>query len=398
MKIALVLFNLAVEAGAPRFLLSFAQALKRQGHDVVIFTAEYSPNCFPPLTKGLDIREIKGSKSLSSVVGAKDIFGKILNRVRWYGLVDEISRDIVKAMDKDFDIVNCHTDFSYRVGSLYKKINPKAKFIWTMHDSPFDFNPKSNVLLNLLSRVSYFIEEIIERGSFKGADLVAVLDERNAKISRGFGLKTEIIRGGVDFEAFYGPTHNMPAGSKKIRLVSVGSLGPYRGFEDTISATAALRKRGYDASALIVCEDFWSNGPYRKNFESFIENSGAKEYIDARFKGVPENQFKAVYRDSDVYVYATNIKIWGMAPFEAMTAGLPAIICDASSDIEVLINRENALFVPPHRPDKIADCVEDLISSPDLYAKVASGGQKFVRDNLTWEKYAANFLKSVSNI
>lgn len=397
MKIALILFNLSTEAGAPRFLLSFAQALKKMGHRVVIYTSEYNPGkCFPNLNKGLDIREIKSPAPAASTLGAGTILGKGIQRIQRYRLTNKIARDITAAMDRDFDIVNCHTDFSYRVGFLYKKINQKAKFIWTMHDSPFDFNPKKNFLENMVIKIAYAVEETLEKRFFLKADLAVVLDNRNAEIARGFGLPTEVIRGGVDFNAFYAEPRRRQAGSKDVNLIGVGSLGPYRRFEDIISAVAILRKRGCNAKALLACQDFWSNKAYRQSFEKFIDDSGVAKFIDARFNGIPEKEFAKAYDQSDVYIYPTNLKIWGMAPFEAMTAGLPTIICSASSDVEVIKDGENALLVDPLRPDQIADRVEQLIKSPELYENIARNGQEFVRNNLTWEKYAENFMAKVS--
>lgn len=395
MKIAVILFNLATEAGAPRLLLSFAQALKRQGHEVVIFTAEYDPKCFPELTRGLDIREIKGPAPFVSTLGARTVLGKGLQRIARYRLAGEIARRIFAAMEPDFDVVNCHTDFSYRVGALYKRRHPEAKFIWTMHDSPFDFNPKRRFLENLLARASYAVEEAVERRFFMGADLVVTLDRRNCDIARGFGLPAEVVAGGVDFEAFYAPARPAPEG-KRVRLLSVGSLGPYRRFEDTVGAAAILRRRGYDARVLLACEDFWGNKDYRREFERFIENSGVKEYVDARFQGIPEKEFPAAYRASDVYVYATNIRIWGMGPLEAMAAGLPAVICRASSNAEVFADGQNALFSDASRPDQIAGCVERLLADPGFYKKIAEGGQKFVHENLTWGKYAERFIRAAT--
>ncbi|MEK7546593.1 MAG: glycosyltransferase family 4 protein [Patescibacteria group bacterium] len=393
MKIAIVLFNLATEAGASRLLFSFAQSLKKQGNAVVIFTADYNPNCFPVLSRGLDIREIKGDIPFSSVFGSKTTFGKILGSLRLYKLAALNARRIADAMENDFDIVNCHTDFSYRVGALYKKRNPKAKFIWTMHDSPFDFNPKKGFIRNISSKIFYAVQEKIERRFFKKADIAVVIDNRNKEIAeKELGLNTRILRGGVDFESFYRPVKSKPD-SKKIALLSVGSLGRYRRFEDVISATAILRKKGYDARTLLVCQDFWADKIYREEFESFIENSGIKNYIDARFEGVAEKDFMDVYRQSDVYIYATHIKIWGIAPFEAMSAGLPLVVCSGSSDAEVLKDGENALFFEPLNPNQLAEKVEILMKDSSFYGKITSNGQRFVKENVSWDAYARGFIE-----
>ncbi len=393
MKIAIVLFNLATEAGASRLLFSFAQSLKKQGNTVVIFTADYDPKCFSLLSRGLDIREIRSRVPFSSVFGSKTIFGKAWESVKLYRLAGINAERITAAMEDDFDIVNCHTDFSYRVGAMYKKKNPKAKFIWTMHDSPFDFNPKKGFIRNLLSRMFYAAQEMMERKFFKKADIVVVIDNRNKEIAeKELKLNTRILRGGVDFDAFYKPVKSKPV-SKKVNLLSVGSLGRYRRFEDVVSATVILRKRGYDARALLVCKDFWGDKDYRAEFENFIKKSGVEDYVDARFEGIPENDFMSVYKKSDIYVYATHIKIWGIAPFEAMSAGLPLIVCRGSSDAEVLKDNSNSLFFEPLNPSDLADKVEILINNNDLRRKVASSGQKFVKENLSWDAYAKGFLE-----
>lgn len=98
------------------------------------------------------------------------------------------------------------------------------------------------------------------------------------------------------------------------------------------------------------------------------------------------------YEKSDVFVFPNHIKIWGLAAFEAMAAGLPLVVSNITSIAEVLRDNENALFVEPLRPEQIAHKVEQLLKDPLVYKEIATAGQEFVKKELTWDAYAKRFL------
>lgn len=75
---------------------------------------------------------------------------------------------------------------------------------------------------------------------------------------------------------------------------------------------------------------------------------------------------------------------------------MPLVVSRVTSVAVALKDGENALFVDPLRPDQIADKVQELISDEKLYKKIAENGQKFTKENISWNAYARGFLEIAS--
>lgn len=391
MKIALAHFNLATESGDPKMVFSIAQGLKKLGHDVMVYCAEFDAKaCFPRLNRGLDIRVIPPSSSLASVRSAAGIAGKVRERIKQIRLYNELVQRMANEIDKDLDFIICENDYSYKLGYFYKKMKPDTKVVWIMNNPPFFHSPKDNVLADILSRWAAWFEKMSSRHFGKGVDWVIVYDDESRRLAEAVGRPMKIARNPIDVDYFYAPPKRGIAG-KRLQLLGVGALSPQRRFEDMIAAVALLRKKGYDARAVLICKDFWGNKAYRGAFEGFMRSSGVAEYIDARFSGASEEEYLQVVRASDIFVLPNNIKIWGVGAFEAMAAGLPLIVSRATAVAEVLRDDKEALFVDVVRPDQIAEKVELLVKDPELYIQVASAGQECVRQEMGLD----NFVKGI---
>ncbi len=392
MKIAIIHFNLAAESGDPRVVFSLAQALKKLGHIVVIYTAQFDAKYFPNLHKGLDIREIPPPARLAVSSTSKRTIDIIKERLSQKRVQAEAARRIAAALDSDFDIIDCHNDYSYQVSRPYRKRNPKAKIVYTMHNPPYYHAPKSNPVVNFLSIVNAKIELIKLRNFLPSIDMIITLDEERKKMAEPLGLPVHILRIPVDFESFKAPVKTFKKGKRDIILLSVGALSPVRKFEDTILAASILRRSEYDARVILICRDFWNEKIYRDFLLRLTKELDMEKYVDFRFEGATEKELKAAQLESDFFIFPNHVNIWGMAAFEAMAAGLPLVVSRVTSVAEVLSDGKNALFSEPGNPENIASKVEKLIKNPKLYFSIAKAGQLFVKENLNWDVYAKKFL------
>ncbi len=398
MKIIILNLNLALESGNPRLVFSLGQAYKSLGHKVSIYTAEFDPNCFPKLNKGLDIKVVHPPRPLSSVSGSTGFFSKAYKRFKRIILYRSIARKIAEELPADAELLICQNDDSYKVGLYYKKINQHAKVVWIMYNPPFYHSHKNNFMVNIGSKIFTLWEYFTVRKYSKGIDLVVTDEEIKEQPIRNLGLPTMRMAIPVNFDIFYNAVKSGMSKNQPIVLLGIGGLSPTRRFEDIISAVAMLRKKGYDAKAVIVCKDYWRESDYRKQFELFLEESGVKQYIDARFDGAAEEELVQMFKTSDIFVFPNNVNIWGMTIFEAMAAGLPTIVSRSTSVAEFLRNGENTLLIDPLEPDQIADNIELLVNSPELYQKITKNGQELVRASFSAEKYARDLLAKASRL
>ena len=396
-KIAIVCLNLSWQAGGVRLIYSTAHALKKLGHQVIIYSPEINELAYPDLRSGLDIRVISPKEPINWQYKSAGLFHRIFEKIKRENQLAAVVSLIGEAMDGDFDIVNVH-DFSYRLAKFYKKKNPRAKIIWTMNDPPYTYLPKANFIYDILSCLFNFYKDIFERKYFKFIDEAVVLVERNKKWVEERGMKGKVVWSGLDFDRFYAPVKDI-SGKKDFTILGVGALNQYRRFEDLINAVKILLDKKYNIKMTIICKNIWNENKYKEELLKLVKQEGIPGGTESMlFEGVSDEELKRYYASSDFFVLPIHLPPprdgfgWQLAPFESMAAGTPIIVSRKNDISEALKDKKTALFVDPLSPGQIADAVEILIKNPELYSKMATAGQQFVKNNMSWQKYAEDII------
>lgn len=392
MKIAIIHFHLERESGDTRMLYAKARELAKAGHAVQIYTGKFDARAYPEMNRDLAIHSL-------AIVERRQFFtsgllGKINERLVAVSFQNRSVRAVKKILPKDFDILDCQNDYSYQLGAFYKRVNSRTRVIWTMNNCPFYHVKKEDPLTELLSRMAAWWEKQKVKQYLHGIDRIIVNDDeqRRAIEEVADASCVALMHIPVDFDAFFEKPRAIRARGA-ITLLGVGSLSPVRKFEDIITAAAELRKEKYDARVKLVCRDYWSNNQYRAMLLKLVHTLGIEGSVDFYFSGVEEKELHEIQKTSDVFIFPNHRRIWGMAAFEAMAAGLPLVVSDTTSVAEVLRNDENAFFVSAGRPREIADKIKYLIEHPEESQRIAGNGQRFVEKNLTWAAYIKTLLR-----
>lgn len=380
MKIAILVLDLTVSGGTQRQSLELANYLVKKGHVVKIYCRDVDKkNCYPELLENLDIHSLN-VPPLSKI---KRAF--ILSFL-------EIPNKIVNGMDTDFDIVNLHDIDTYIIGTLYKKkLNKKIPLIYNMNDPPSIFTRKKNSLSTLLFYLrGGFIERLLCKKYFKDMSVVVVLDKINKEIvKKSMKQNAIIIRSGLDIHKFKYKKRNHSS-NNKFTVLSVGILYPHRRLEDNIFAIYNLRKEGYNVRLKHIGLSFRSPS-YAKHMYELVSRLGLSKFID--FLGqVPEEELIKNYSEADAFVFPNYPQTWGLAVFEAMACGTPVIVSTGAGASEVLTDGENALLVPPKRPDLIGAKIKLLFDDEKLWKKLSVNGREFTEEVIRWDIYGEKML------
>lgn len=385
MKIAVVFFHLNTKGGSQRQVLELAYALMAANHNVVIYSVacDYERS-YGELMKQLNIKTVRVANPPSA---GNSVFSLLLRKIRYKQYYKSAARQIAAIIPSDVDMINCQDEESYKVFYYWKKINPhknSVSFSWTMNDPPFSYKKKDGFFMEAARLVFIFFELIYERRFLNATDVIFVLDNRNQKmVEKYYGKKSIIIGSGVNFQYFYQLPHKLDK-SKFVKLLGVGIFLPYRRFEDIISAVRILRDRGYKVEANII-GDRSSDIEYSRRLEELVISFRLQKEV--KFLGkVGEKELLNAYHASDIFIFPNHMQTFGLAPAEAMAAGLPVIISKTAGFSEFVEDMKNALLVAPLRPDQIAERISWLIENPMEYERLAQNGQDFVRNNLSWER------------
>ncbi len=115
-----------------------------------------------------------------------------------------------------------------------------------------------------------------------------------------------------------------------------------------------------------------------------------------------QGQLAAAYRffaqRRSVFALTANYEPFGLAPLEAIAAGLPAVVTKHGGPSESLRegDEEYGILVDPADPEEVAAGLFSLTDNPNRWRRYAGAGYDRVLSRYTWEKTAEGYLEAIS--
>lgn len=179
---------------------------------------------------------------------------------------------------------------------------------------------------------------------------------------RSFGQrKVDVIPNGI-------PKPKFPQGLERERLrreitgngsnpivITVGRFSRAKGYEDMIEAFRILQQRAANPKLVMVGSgttvDIIKEQIADLKLDQSVILTGEREDVPS------------LLALSDVYASSSHREGLPLAVLEAMMAGLP-VVATSVGDIPNVVTEETGVVVPPHRPELLADALEDLLKNP----------------------------------
>jgi glycosyltransferase involved in cell wall biosynthesis len=256
----------------------------------------------------------------------------------------------------------------------------------------------ANADLKLSDR--YVRTRALETHCMTAADLVVTLGEamREEIVARGVpGPNVIIVPNGVS-EEFLRPLPDGAALRASLGIQPdeyvvglVSSLVAHEGIGTLLEAVKILRDRGVKARALIV-----GDGPER----TALQRQAADLGLDAIFTGrVPSSKVRDYHAVLDVFVVPRTPDrvcqlVTPLKPVEAMASGLPVVVSDVRALAEIVHDRETGLLSPSLAAGELADRLQQLLTSPDLRAKLGANARDWVAQDRTWAHNAVRYREA----
>jgi glycosyltransferase involved in cell wall biosynthesis len=102
---------------------------------------------------------------------------------------------------------------------------------------------------------------------------------------------------------------------------------------------------------------------------------------------VSEEKLRSLYYICDINLFPVKDQTWGLVPFEALAAGKPSIVSKGCGAAEFIGKEKIGLLIDP-TVQNLADAILFALKRPELTREMVKRGQQYVRENLTWDKYA----------
>ena len=99
-----------------------------------------------------------------------------------------------------------------------------------------------------------------------------------------------------------------------------------------------------------------------------------------------------------VFALTANYEPFGLAPLEAMAAGLPAVVTKYGGPSESMRSgdEEYGILVDPSKPDEVGMGLYALVGNEERWRRYAEAGYARVLDQYTWERTAEKYLGAIA--
>lgn len=406
MRIALIQAPFWRRAGGERQILRLAIELQKLGHDPEIFTNAVNPDSYPeffdkvkinlvpyPLTGKLpgslapQIAVTKISDTLSEELKQKKPLGirKWLSATigrQYYTSEVPAMFQLGRKVPEGFDLINNH-NFPTEWAAYLAKNRLKVPVVWMCNEPPYWFFATEH--RKGLLKINWPLFQLIDKISVSYIDQIMVLSHVSERyVKQAYNRTSKIVRTGVDAEAFHKASgtdlrRKYELETAFIILFVGGSRYAFR--KDLIRALQILSKK-YDHVRLII-----DTSREKESLAKMSEELGVKDKL-LLIHSRTDADLAQVYATCDVFVYPAAASPWGLVVTEAMAAGKPVIVSKQVGTSEIISQNENGIIIETATPQEIASQIEYLIKNPKLRKKLGENAYLYVRDNLSWEKYA----------
>ena len=364
---------LAFPTGGERQILRLAIELQKLGHEVEIFTnAVDKERCFPEMLAKVTV----------------NVIPYLLPYGRGYYRALDGMFNIGRRIPQKFDVINNH-NFPTEWAAFYAKKWLKMPAVWMCNEPPFWFFQPEQRKGKLI--VQWPLFEILDKVAVRAIDEIVVLSNIAATLVKDvYKRSSTIVRTGVDTEVF----ENAPGDNfrrkndlvKDFLILQVGSLIYYKHPDITIKALRYLPK-----GIKLILIGVGQVAMYR---ELALELGVGNRVL--LLGNVSEDELAGIYKACNVCVFPAE-QTWGLVVTEAMAAGKPVIVSRKAGVSEIIENNVNGIGIDDETPEILAAEIKRLIDDPTLAMKMGENALNYVRDNLSWERYARN-METIFNM
>jgi Glycosyltransferase len=268
-----------------------------------------------------------------------------------------------------------HVHFANRAAhtALFLRQISGIPFSLTAHGQDFMVDLGHDDLLREICAAAKFIA--VET-NYSGQLLAQRCPDSVSKIYRVFN--------GIDLEDLPAPVPSSP--SRSARILSVGRLVPFKGFDQLIEACAELVRRNLDFSCEIL-----GDGPERDRLQTKIDSLQLNSRV-ALLGSLPREAVFEKMRACDIFALASMVDRNGASDvfptviLEAMAAARPVVSTQLAGIPESVVHGETGILVPPSNPLAFAEALAQLIVDPVLRQQYGSAGRARVEQNFEIDK------------
>jgi glycosyltransferase involved in cell wall biosynthesis len=175
-----------------------------------------------------------------------------------------------------------------------------------------------------------------------------------------------------------------------VRLASVGSIVPGKGYDLLIAALATLKDLPWRLS---IAGDVTRDDATTARLRDGIASHGLADRVTV-LGALPAEEVTSLYLTSDVFVLASRFESYGMALAEAIAHGLPVVSTTAGA-IPDTVPADAGLLVPPDDTRALAGALHCLIADASERRRLAANARRAAARLPSWQDSARRFARAI---
>src|SRR5436309_7621655 len=203
--------------------------------------------------------------------------------------------------------------------------------------------------------------------------------------------KIHRVYNGIDLERF--PAPRSCNRDRIPRIVSVGRLVPFKGFDDLIDACADLARRRID----FVC-DIIGDGPLRETLQTKIEQLDLSSGVHL-LGSLSQNAVLENLQAADLFVLASTTDTKGATDIfptvilEAMASARPVVSTRLAGIPELVLDGDTGILVSPGYASALTEALQRLVYDRELRLRYGRAGRARIEQHFQIENTVAPLLK-----
>jgi glycosyltransferase involved in cell wall biosynthesis len=292
------------------------------------------------------------------------------------------------------EVVHVHVHFANRAAhtALFLKEISGIPFSVTAHGQDFMKDLGSDDLLREISAAAEFVAAETD---YSRELLCERCPDSAGKIHR--------VHNGIDLERFPMPhyeTAHSDHGQQAVgapyqvpRIISVGRLVAFKGFEHLIDACAELMRRGFD----FVC-DILGDGPLRETLQTKINSLNLSSRVTL-LGSLSQRMVLGKIQAADIFALASVIDAQGASDvfptviLEAMASARAVVSTRLAGIPELVADGETGVLLSPGDTAALTDALQRLLCDRELRLRYGRAGRARIEQHFRIEDTVAPLLK-----
>ena len=177
------------------------------------------------------------------------------------------------------------------------------------------------------------------------------------------------------------------------RVLYVSDITVYKHQWHVAEAVASLRNQGFPVQLDIVGPVLYPQAMER--LREVISKLDPRETFIHCAGNVPHKALPSVYRQADIFVYASSCENMPNILIEAMASGLPIACSNRGPMPEVL--RDAGLYFDPESPEQIAGAIRELVTDSRKRSGCAARAYEYAKQ-YSWERCARDTFSFIADV